>query len=210
MLEFHVRTQDLKKAIRLILSGRKEYLDHDTADFRAVADTLELCSTGSSTQIEASVTQAGCARIPLGVLKNLRSAAVSYTKTLVRLRIEPGRLRIENFGFSHPDIELRRIGGRVADVPVDATPLDTLALVKLLSSEEIAEAGLSARVLDAQERAISAIDWAVRALEEFRVPREAVRDLLESHLALYASSIKAAILGTTQSGPNAESPSNTK
>jgi hypothetical protein len=93
---------------------------------------------------------------------------------------------------------------------VDATPLDTLALVKLLSSEEIAEAGLSARVLDAQERAISAIDWATRSLEEFRVPREAVRDLLESHLALYASSIKAAILGTTQSGPNVESPSNTK
>ena len=198
MLEFLVRTQELKKAIRLMLSGRKEYLSHDTADFRAVADTLELSSTGSSTQIEATVTQAGYARVPFDVLKNLRRAAVSYTKTRVRLRIEPGRLRIESFGLSHPDIELKRIGGRMADLPVDATPLDALALVKLLSSEEIEEAGLAARVLDAQERAVSAIEWATESLEDFRVPREAVRELLESHLALYASSIKAAILGTSE------------
>ncbi|MGA3126171.1 MAG: hypothetical protein ABSD13_05615 [Candidatus Korobacteraceae bacterium] len=210
MLEFLVRTQELKKAIRLMLSGRKEYLSHDTADFRAVADTLELSSTGSSTAIEATVTQAGYARVPFDVLNNLRRAAVSYTKTRVRLRIEPGRLRIESFGLSHPDIELRRIGGRMADLPVNATPLDALALVKLLSSGEIAEAGLSARVLDAQERAISAIEWATDSLKEFRVPREAISDLLESHLALYAASIKAAILGTPQSGPDAESPSRTK
>jgi hypothetical protein len=200
VLELFVRTKDLKRAIRLILVGRKEYLGHDTADFRAVADTLELCSTGSSTQVEASVIQAGYARVPFDVLKNLRRAAVSYRNVRVRLRIEPGRLRIESFGLSHPDIELRRIGTRMADLPVNATPLDTLALVKLLSSEEVAEAGLSARVLDAQERAIAAIDWATRALEDFRVPREAVRDLLESHLALYAASLKAAVLGATQSG----------
>jgi hypothetical protein len=198
MLELLVNTTALKKAIRFLLVGRKDFLDHDTADFRAVADSLELASTGSSTAIEATVTQAGCARIPLDVLKNLRRAAVSYTKTRVRLRIEPGRLRIENFGISHPDIELRRIGGRMADLPVDATPLDALALVKLLSSEEIEEAGLAARVLDAQERAVSAIEWATESLEDFRVPREAVRELLESHLALYASSIKAAILGTSE------------
>jgi hypothetical protein len=116
-----------------------------------------------------------------------------------RLRIEPGRLRIENFGLSHPDITLNPIGNRIADLPVDATPQDTLALVKLLSSEEIAEAGLSARVLDAQERAIAAIDSATKSLREFGVPREAVRELLESHLALHACCLKAAILGATQS-----------
>jgi hypothetical protein len=185
MLELLVRTEDLKKAIRLILVGRKEYLSHDTADFRAVADTLEVCSTGSSTQIDASVAQAGYARVPFDVLKNLKRAAVSYKTVRVRLRIEPGRLRIENFGLSHPDITLNPIGNRIADLPVDATPQDTLALVKLLSSEEIAEAGLSARVLDAQERAIAAIDSATKSLREFGVPREAVRELLESHLVLH-------------------------
>jgi hypothetical protein len=198
MLELLVRTEDLKKAIRLILVGRKEYLSHDTADFRAVADTLEVCSTGSSTQIDASVAQAGYARVPFDVLKNLKRAAVSYKTVRVRLRIEPGRLRIENFGLSHPDITLNPIGNRIADLPVDATPQDTLALVKLLSSEEIAEAGLSARVLDAQERAIAAIDSATKSLREFGVPREAVRELLESHLALHACSLKAAILAATQ------------
>ncbi len=203
MLELLVRTQDLKKAIRLILLGRKEYLAQDTADFRAIADTLELCSTGSSTAIEASVIQAGYARVPLDVLKKLRRTAVTYKKTQVRLRIEPGRVRIENFGLSHPDIELQRLGSRIVDLPVDATPLDMLALVKLLSSDEIAEAGLAARVLNAQERAIAAIDWAARSLEDFQVPREAIRDLLESHLALHASALKAAILGTTQSSTDA-------
>ncbi len=195
MLELIVRTNDLKKAIRLIFVGRKEYQFHDTADFRAVADTLELCSTGSSTGIEATVIQAGYARVPLDVLKSLRRAATSYKTARVRLRIEPRRLRIENFGLSHPDIELTRFSSRIADLPVDATALDALALVKLLSCEEIAEAGLSARVLDAQERAVVAIDGATRWLEGFRVPREAIRDLLESHVALYASSLKATILG---------------
>jgi hypothetical protein len=85
MLELLVRTEDLKKAIRLILVGRKEHLSHDTADLRAVADTLEVCSTGSSTQIDASVAQAGCARVPFDVLKNLKRAAVSYKTVRVRL-----------------------------------------------------------------------------------------------------------------------------
>jgi hypothetical protein len=194
MLELFVKTEDLKKAIRFLLVGRKDYLSHDSADFRAVADTLELCSTGSSTQIAASVIQAGYARVPFDVLNNLKRAAVSYKQARVRLRIEAGRLRIENFGLSHPDIELRTIGTRIADLPVDATPLDTLALVKLLSSEEIADAGLSARVLDAQESAIAVIDSVTTSLRKYGVPREAVRDLLESHLTLHACSLKAALL----------------
>jgi hypothetical protein len=193
MLDFSVRTNDLKRAIRLILVGRKDFLD--TADFRAFADALELCSTGTSTKLEASIAEAGYARVPFEVLKKLGRAAVSYKQDRVRLRIESERLRIENFGLSHPDITLKPIGTRIADLPVDATPLDTLALVKLLSSEEINEAGLSARVLDAQERAIAAIDFATRALEDFRIPREAVRSLLESHLALHAASLRAVVIG---------------
>lgn len=48
MVEFTVAAKDFKKAIRFILAGRKEYMDKDTADFVAVADDLELCSTGTS------------------------------------------------------------------------------------------------------------------------------------------------------------------
>jgi len=72
MIEFTVVAKDFKKAISLILAGRKEHMDTDTAEFRAVANLLELSSVGTDTQVDAEVAQAGYARVPLPVLKNVK------------------------------------------------------------------------------------------------------------------------------------------
>lgn len=78
----------------------------------------------------------------------------------LRIRIDSGRFRVESFGYSHPDIELKQIGTRIADLPINAGVLDALAIQKLFSAEEIAESGLAARVVEAQEKAIQAVERA--------------------------------------------------
>lgn len=186
MIELLVGTKDLKRAMGLILAGRNEYMLHDTADFHVIADTLEICSTGTSTRMAVSVAQAGYARMPLEILKRLRRAAGTFKLPRLRLRIEAGRARIENFGFSHPDIELKPIGARIADLPIDARPLDALALQKLYSAEELAESGLAARVLDAQQALRSAIDSAAFTLRGFGITTEAIRQLVENQIATQA------------------------
>ena len=191
MVEFVVSARDFKKGIRLILVGRKDYMNQDAADFRAVADDLELRSTGTSTQMNAQVIRAGNARVPLPVLSHIRKVAATFTRDRLRVQIEAGRFKVESFSFSHPDVELRRIGTRMADLPVNASVLDGLAMQKLYSAEELAESGLAGRVLEAQERASSAIENAARSLQEFSVPREAVAELLDVHISLHSKVLKA-------------------
>ena len=192
MIEFVVGAKEFKKAIRMILSGRAEFMDKDAADFTASADELELCSTGTSTTIGASVVRAGGARVPLPVLKNVKKAAASFKAPRLRVRVEDGRFRIENFAFSHPDIELKPLSGRMIDLPINAGVLDTLAAQKLFSAEEIGESGLAGRVVEAQERAIRAIESAALTLRDYGVPREAVAALLDAHVALHAKAMAAA------------------
>jgi hypothetical protein len=58
-------------------------------------------------------------------------------------------MKLDNFSFSHPDIELKVVGTRIADLPINATALDCLAVQSLFSAEQIAESGLAPRILDA-------------------------------------------------------------
>ena len=193
MVEVIVRAEQFKKSIRLVLSGRSEYMEKDTADFIARTDDLELCSTGSSTHLSATVVQAGAARVPLPVLKSVKRVAASFKQDRLRIKIETGRFKVETFSFSHDQIELKTLGDRIADVPIDAPALDVLALQKLYSADELVESGLTARVLEAQEKAVAAINWVADSLKPFGVPREAVRDLVDAHVALHAKALKAIV-----------------
>jgi len=196
MVEFSLSLAAFKKAIRTVMVGRSEYMDHDTADLVAVADTVELCSTGTSIVLPATVVQGGCGRIPLVVLRNAKRAAASFKKNRLRVRIEGGRIKLDSFSFSHPEIELKPIGTRIADLPINATALDCLAVQTLFSAEEIAESGLAPRILDAQEIAVWSIKSAADTLAKFGVPLEAVRDLVEAHIALHARATVAALAQT--------------
>jgi hypothetical protein len=141
--------------------------------------------------IPAAVTQAGYGRVPLGLLKNVKQVAVSFKQDRLRVRIEDTKLRVQSFGFIHPDIEVKKSGVRAIDLPRDAAVIDVLALMKLFSAEELGESGLTARVMEAQERAIHSIESAHSYLKSFGVHREAVSDLLDAHVALHARALKA-------------------
>lgn len=198
MIEFTVVAKDFRKAISLMLAGRKGHMDTDTSEFKAVANLLELSSVGTETQIDAEVAQAGCARVPLPVLKNVKKLAATFKPPRLRVRVEDGRVSIESSSLSHPGIELKRVGARKADIPVDASLLDTLAMVRLFSGEEIAESRLTARVQSAYENAKAAIDSAHTRLSAFEVPREEIDRLVAFRIGKRASELKSnfSVLGT--------------
>lgn len=124
-------------------------------------------------------------------MKNVKKVAASFKQDRLRVRIEDTKLRIQTFGFTHPDIELKKCGVRAVDVPMDAAVIDVLELMKLFSAEELGESGLAARIMEAQEQAIQSIESAHFHLKAFGVPREAVNDLLDAHVALHARALKA-------------------
>ena len=191
MVEFIVGAKEFKKSVRMILSGRTQHLDTDAADFRAVANLLDLSSVGTETQMDAEVTQAGCARMPLIMLKGLKKAAVTFKQDKLRIQIEDGRVKLQSLSLSHPGIQLLEMGTRVADIPMDASLLDTLAMVKLFSGRDLSDSGLLPRVHEARLAAVAAIDHATTCLSKFEVPRETVQKLFEDHISKRSASLKA-------------------
>jgi hypothetical protein len=191
VIEFFVKNKDFRQAVRLILAGRKQFMDTDTADLNVRGDRIELQSTGTSTDLPAEVVAAGYARVPLPTLKEVTRVARSFATTRIRVRIEPGKFRVESFSLSHRDIELRPIGARIADIPVNAPPADALALLKLYSADELADSGLAARVVEAQEFATSRINSAFNYLQELGVTRDEILQLVDQHVTSRAKVLKA-------------------
>lgn len=198
MIDFTITARDFKKAVKIVLVGRAEHAQEDTADFILRGDELQICSTGTSTNVAATVASAGYARMTIPMLRKMLKLAATFKQERLRIRIEAERVRIETFGISSPDIELKPLGGRIADVPVNASTLDLIALLKLYSHEEIEESGLAARVAKAQEIAIADLDRAASSLKEYGVRRDDIRHLMETAISDHAKTITRA-LGATKS-----------
>jgi hypothetical protein len=90
------------------------------------------------------------------------------------VRIETGSIKVESTVFSHPEISLRLIGARIADLPIDASLPDVLALSAQFRPEEIEDSGLLRKVLAAQEEASRLIDRAAAILEPLGIERAAL------------------------------------
>lgn len=191
MIEFTVPAKEFKKALRFILVGREEYSQADVVDFLVRAADLEICTTGTSVHLEACVYSAGYARLPLLLLKKIKKLASSYNKPKLSIRIDKERFRIESFAMVEEGIELKPIGPRITDVPIDATVLDLLAIQKLYSAEEIADSGLAARVAEAQQKSASDLNSAMLSLSRYGIPREVIRDLIDAHVSLHANATRS-------------------
>jgi hypothetical protein len=170
-------------------------MNTDAADFKAVAGLLEVGSVGSQTSMDADIAQSGYAKIPVALLQELQNVAGTYKTDKIRIRIEDGKFRIEGYALNHDGIQLKTIGARIVDLPVDAGYLDTLALTKLFSAEEISISGLTKRVQDAYEKAKDAVELATAALADFGVPREEVGRLLQAQLIRRALELKTVLPG---------------
>lgn len=73
---------------------------------------------------------------------------------------------------------MRQIGARIADLPIDASLPDVLALLVKFRTEELSDSGLLARVLAAQEQTSALIDLAINALKSLDINREALNEFI--------------------------------
>ena len=80
MIDFTVPAKEFKKALRIILAGRAEYSDTDTADFVIRGDEVQVISTGTTTAVPVFVSSAGYARVSIPVLQRMRKIASGYQR----------------------------------------------------------------------------------------------------------------------------------
>ena len=81
-----------------------------------------------------------------------------------------------------PLFTLRPIGSRTADLPVNPSLLDMIALRVRFRDEELEDSGLVPRVMEAQKRAADLIDSAASTLSPLGVSRQALSQFVEEQV----------------------------
>jgi len=173
-VEFATQSTEFSEALRFLrparARGRKAQADF--VDMNAHAGEIEIVAPGVSFTVPAEITREGYARAPYLVFEWFAKALGTLRQTSVVVRIAEGQIKVANLSFAHPDISVRLMGPRIADIPIDAPLPEVLALLVKFRSEEIGDSGLMARVLAAQETASELIDRAMKALAPLEINRE--------------------------------------
>lgn len=112
------------------------------------------------------------ARAPYLVFEWFSKAVSTLRQPSIVVSIAEGQVKVANLTFTHPDISVRLLGPRIADIPIGAPLPDILELLVKFRPEELSDSGLSARVLAAQEEASTLIDQAMKALARLGIQRE--------------------------------------
>jgi hypothetical protein len=84
---------------------------------------------------------------------------------------------------------------RKLDLPADAGVLDTLAIARLLSPEEVVNQGLRERVEAAQRQTSDAVSTASEVLRDFGVQRERIQELIDDRIKETSEKLGSVIRG---------------
>ncbi len=172
-LEFVVGRKRLSESARFLQACRSRNRSRaDYVDVNARGAEVELLTTGSSVPLLAEVVREGYGRMPYLVFHRIAKAVKTLAQESLRCSIRSGQAKVASLTFSHPEITVRLIGSRIADLPIDAPLPDILALLVKFRFEELEDSGLLARVLAAQEQTSKVIDKALLALGPLDIQRE--------------------------------------
>jgi hypothetical protein len=187
-VEFTVERHEFNRAVKFLLAGtsRAEQARLEFVDLNATPDQIELVTTGTSSACPAIVSRAGYARIPLGMFERISRSIRTLRIEQIQVLIEPGAMRIGTLAFSHPEISLRLIGSRIADLPIDAPLSEVLAVSTQFRPEEIEDSGLVARILAAQEEASRMVDQAFKTLEPLGIKRADLSEFVSQQIVKHA------------------------
>jgi len=181
-VEFVIHLSDMRNAAKQLSLNRDGFGESDSVDLLVSSVAATFRSIGTETEVSVNTKHPGTVRLPLKLLPQILQVAKTYKKPDVRLRFEPGTIRIESFKLDYPDITLGILPNLRFDLPSDAAPLQTLAMASLLSPEEIADQGLRERVETAQKEVSWAVSLAARNLEQFGVARREVQELIDASI----------------------------
>jgi hypothetical protein len=179
-VEFAIQSTEISEALRFLrparARGKKAHADF--VDLNGHAGDIEIVAPGVSFSVPAEITREGYARAPYLVFEWFAKALGTLGQPSVVVRIANGQIKVANLSFAHPDISIRLMGPRIADIPIDAPLPEVLALLVKFRPEEIGDSGLMARVLAAQETASELIDRAMKALAPLEIKREELRQFI--------------------------------
>src|ERR1700690_290592 len=144
MVEFIIRTKDLKHAVQELSVNRGSHAD--PADILVSQCVASFCAVGTETDVPVTGKRTGSVRLPFPVLKAIAKVAPTFKDTEVTVVCEPGILRMNSWASRHPGIELRKVQSPQLGIPIDLPSPDILALARLLSPEQLIEQGLRERV----------------------------------------------------------------
>jgi hypothetical protein len=181
-VEFTIRTSDLRLAASQLKVNRGEYTESDTADILVSECAATFRAVGTETEVPAEGKNPGSVRLSLKSLQNIKKVALSFKKTELRLKFEPGIVWIETFSQTHPDIELGAIPDQQLQIPLDVSVLDTLALAAILGPDGVVQEGMRARVEDAIKTRSEAVSDALASLEPLGITERQLQGLIDAHI----------------------------
>ena len=176
-IEVSVDLQELAIALKPFFAGRArgKKAALDCVDISAQGKEVEFVSTGVSSSLPAEITSSGHARIPYPFFETLFRDLKKLGEKRIKVHVSEGQIQVGSAVFKHPGISIQPIGARIADLPIDAPLLDTLALSVQFTREELMDSGLWVRVMEAEEKAGEMIEHALECLRPLEVDRDAFR-----------------------------------
>jgi hypothetical protein len=172
-IDFSIDSDDLKQALKPFFAGRAWGKDAalEYVDVKAQKDEIEFVSTAIAATIPGEVVSSGCARITFRLFETLFRKPQRLADGRLSIQIREGEIKAGPMIVNSPDVSMLLIGARIADLPLDAPLLETLALTLRLNREELADSGLSDRVAAAQKRTDDILDRAIKLLEPLGITR---------------------------------------
>ncbi len=173
-VSFEVNLSEFSKVIRGLRPARArgKRARADFVDINAYMSEVEIVAPGVSVRFDGRVMHSGYARVPYLTFEWFAKALKTFRQTSIEVYFSEGQVSVANLKFRHPDISVRLIGSRIADLPINAPLPEVLALLIRFTAEELSDSGLLAKVLAAQEEAKKLMDRAMKALAPFEIKRE--------------------------------------
>lgn len=192
VVEFVIRSSDLRKATKQLSFNRGEFKETDCADLLVSSIAATFRSVGTATEVPIEGIHPGTVRLPLKILVKVIEVAKTYKPRELKWHFEQGIIRVEKFSLTHPDISLGILPDLKFDLPADAGSVHTLAVARLLSPERIVDQGLRERVEAAQRRVRVGVSTAAEALEEFGISRGQLQELVDIRIRDISEKMKTA------------------
>jgi hypothetical protein len=183
-VEFSVDADVFRKELAPFFAGRArgKQAALDYVDITASKDTVEFLTAGMASNVTAQVVSPGYARLPFMMFEALFRRPQKLGDKFLVVRVEDGIIVAGPTTLKGSGITIRPIGGRIADVPIDAPLYEVLALVPRFTAQELVEAGLWRRVLAAQEKADGLIERAAEMLSALGVDQQSLRKFVLAHI----------------------------
>ena len=192
-VEFTIRMSDLRLAASQLKVNRGEYTESDTVDILVSECAATFRAVGTETEVPVEGKRPGSVRLSLKSLQNIKKVALSFKKTALRLKFEPGTAWIETFSQTHPDIEIGNIPDQQLQIPLDVSVLDTLALAEILGPEGVVQEGMRARVEDAIRSRTDTVARALEMLKPLGITEGQLQELAEENIAAAVERLRRTI-----------------